>query len=110
MKKYSEALPEFKKITAEGDLSELSQINVAEVYSKLKDVNKASEEYYRFLTLYPESIRTDKVLYTIGEMNIIQGEKEKAIISFTDILVRYPNSMYVKKSRDIIRKLRGDVH
>ena len=110
MKKYSEALPEFKKITAEGDLSELSQINVAEVYSKLKDVNKAIEEYYRFLTLYPESIRTDKVLYTIGEMNIIQGEKEKAIISFTDILVRYPNSMYVKKSRDIIRKLRGDVH
>ena len=110
MKKYSEALPEFKKITAEGDLSELSQINVAEIYSKLKDVNKAIEEYYRFLTLYPESIRTDKVLYTIGEMNIIQGEKEKAIISFTDILVRYPNSMYVKKSRDIIRKLRGDVH
>jgi outer membrane protein assembly factor BamD (BamD/ComL family) len=43
-------------------------------------------------------------------MNILQGEKEKAIISFTDILIRYPNSMYVKKSREIIRKLRGDVH
>jgi TolA-binding protein len=110
MRKYSEALPEFKKITAEGDLSELSQIKIAEVYSKLKNINKAIEEYSRFLTLYPESIRTDKVLYTIGEMNILQGEKEKAIISFTDILVRYPNSMYVKKSREIIRKLRGDVH
>lgn len=110
MRNYSEAIPEFKKITADGDLSELRQIKIAEIYAKLKNINKAIEEYSRFLTLYPESIRTDKVLYTIGEMNIIQGEKEKAVISFTDILVRYPLSMYVKKARDIIRKLRGDKH
>jgi len=76
----------------------------------MKNINKALEEYSSFLIQYPESIRTDKVLFTIGEMNIIQGEIEKAIISFTDILVRFPNSMYAKKTRDIIRRLRGDVH
>lgn len=110
IKKYFEAISEFKKISAEGELSELSKIKIAEIHSKMKNINKALEEYSSFLIQYPESIRTDKVLFTIGEMNIIQGEIEKAIISFTDILVRFPNSMYAKKTRDIIRRLRGDVH
>lgn len=89
------------------DLAEQAQLKICEAYSTI-DKERALKEGEKFIATYPESINTDRILFLIGEIYISQSKTNEAIASLTDILVRFPNSRYVRKSRELIRTLRGD--
>ncbi|MFM8455561.1 MAG: outer membrane protein assembly factor BamD, partial [Ignavibacteria bacterium] len=89
------------------DLAEQAQLKICEAYSTI-DKERALKEGEKFIATYPESINTDRILFLLGEIYISQSKTNEAIASLTDILVRFPNSRYVRKSRELIRTLRGD--
>lgn len=106
----SDAIDLYREIIAKTngtDLAEQAQIKICEAYGKT-DKEKALKEAQTFIVTYPESINTDKILFLIAEMYIAKGQNNDAITALTDILVRFPNSQYLRKSRELIRSLRGD--
>jgi len=94
--------------TAGTDLAEQAQIKICEAYV-LSDKEKAVKEGEKFILTYPESINTDRILFLLAEIQISQSKNTEAIASLTDILVRFPNSRFARRSRELIRTLRGDI-
>jgi outer membrane protein assembly factor BamD (BamD/ComL family) len=89
------------------DLAEQAQIKICEAYNGL-DKDRALKESQNFIASYPESINTDRILFLIAEIHIAKAQNNEAISALTDILVRFPNSRFIRKSRELIRTLRGD--
>jgi predicted Zn-dependent protease len=102
-----ELYKEIIKKTSGSDLAEQAHLKVCE-RSALIDMNLAFKEGNDFLSTYPESINTDKVLFLLAEISITSNKNAEAITYLTDILVRFPNSRFVTRSRELIRKLRGE--
>jgi outer membrane protein assembly factor BamD (BamD/ComL family) len=93
--------------TSGTDLAEQAQIKICEAYFKM-DKDRALIEGQKFISSYPESINTDRILFLIAEIHIARAQNNEAILALTDILVRFPNSRFIRKSRELIRTLRGD--
>lgn len=94
-------------ITKGTELAEQSQLRLCETLKDQKNP-KTLEEAQIFLKEYPESIQTDAILFLIASIYIEQKQNAQAINILTDILVRFPTSRFVRKSRELIRSLRGD--
>jgi TolA-binding protein len=60
------------------------------------------------LIRYPESIYADQALMLLGDSFAADGRKDDAIFTYTDLLTRFKNSIYLQQARDKIRRLRGD--
>lgn len=109
-KNFSKAVETYREIvlnTKGTELAEQAQYRLCELMKDI-DVVIALEESQAFLKEYPESIQTDKILFLIAEIYIQKQQVSDAITMLTDILVRFPTSQYARKSREMIRKLRGD--
>lgn len=89
------------------ELAEHAQLRLCEVLKEQKSP-KTLEEAQIFVKEYPESIQTDVILFLIANIYIEQKQYAEAINILTDILVRFPTSRFVRKSRETIRLLRGD--
>lgn len=108
--KQEDAIELYEEIVAKTsgtDLAEKAQIKICEAYNGL-DKDRALKESQKFIATYPESINTDRILFLIAEIHIAKAQNNEAISALTDILVRFPNSRFVGKSRELIRTLRGD--
>jgi outer membrane protein assembly factor BamD (BamD/ComL family) len=108
--KQEDAIELYEEIVAKTsgtDLAEKAQIKICEAYNGL-DKDRALKESQKFIASYPESINTDRILFLIAEIHIAKAQNNEAISALTDILVRFPNSRFVRKSRELIRTLRGD--
>jgi thioredoxin-like negative regulator of GroEL len=106
----SEAINFYRDIIAKTsgtDLAEQAHIKICEAFA-LIDKDKALKETQTFIATYPESINTDRIQFLIADILISKGQNNEAIAALTDILVRFPNSRYIRKSRELIRTLRGD--
>lgn len=106
----SEAIDIYREIIAKTsgtDLAEQAHIKICEAFA-LIEKDKALKETQSFIATYPESINTDRIQFLIAEIHISKGQNNEAIAALTDILVRFPNSRYIRKSRELIRTLRGD--
>ena len=109
-KNFSKAVDTYREIvlnTKGTELAEQAQYRLCELMKDI-DVVIALEESQVFLKEYPESIQTDKILFLIAEIYIQKQQISEAITILTDILVRFPTSQYARKSREMIRRLRGD--
>jgi outer membrane protein assembly factor BamD (BamD/ComL family) len=93
--------------TAGTDLAEQAQIKICEAFSTF-DKERALSEAQTFIAVYPESNNTDRILFLLAEIYSAKSQNAEAIAALTDILVRFPNSRYLRKSRELIRLLRGD--
>ncbi len=93
--------------TAGTDLAEQAQIKICEAFSTF-DKERALSEAQTFIAVYPESNNTDRILFLLAEIYSAKSQNAEAIAALTDILVRFPNSRYIRKSRELIRLLRGD--
>jgi len=108
--KQEDAIELYEEIvtkTSGTDLAEQAQIKICEAYNVL-DKDRALKESQKFIASYPESINTDRILFLIAEIHIAKAQNNDAISALTDILVRFPNSRFIRKSRELIRTLRGD--
>ncbi|MGA1249138.1 MAG: tetratricopeptide repeat protein [Candidatus Kapaibacteriota bacterium] len=109
-KNFSKAVDTYREIvlsTKGTELAEQAQYSLCELMKDI-DVVIALEESQVFLKEYPESIQTDKILFLIAEIYIQKQQISEAVTILTDILVRFPTSQYARKSREMIRRLRGD--
>lgn len=109
-KNFSKAVDTYREIvlnTKGTELAEQAQYRLCELMKDI-DVVIALEESQVFLKEYPESIQTDKILFLIAEIYIQKQQISEAVTILTDILVRFPTSQYARKSREMIRRLRGD--
>lgn len=109
-KNFSKAIDTYREIvlnTKGTELAEQAQYCLCELMKDI-DVVIALEESQVFIKEYPESIQTDKILFLIAEIYIQKQQISEAITILTDILVRFPTSQYARKSREMIRRLRGD--
>lgn len=109
-KNFSKAVDTYREIvlnTKGTELAEQAQYRLCELMKDI-DVVITLEESQVFLKEYPESIQTDKILFLIAEIYIQKQQISEAVTILTDILVRFPTSQYARKSREMIRRLRGD--
>lgn len=109
-KNIDDAIETFRGIigkTKGTELAEQAQLRLCEML-KDQQTSIALQEAQNFLKEYPESIQTDKILFLIAGIYIEQQQNADAINILTDILVRFPTSQYARKSRELIRSLRGD--
>lgn len=109
-KNNDEAMETLREIigkTKGTELAEQAQLRLCEMLKDQK-TSIALQEAQIFLKEYPESIQTDKILFLIAGIYIEQQQNANAINILTDILVRFPTSQYARKSRELIRSLRGD--
>ncbi|MCX7879599.1 MAG: tetratricopeptide repeat protein [Ignavibacteria bacterium] len=59
-----------------------------------------------FLRKYPESIHSDEILFYLGYSQFKQDKKVEAISTFTNLLMKFPRSIFNPKARDLIKQLR----
>ena len=74
-----------------------------------KEYNLAEEFYEKVYLQHGYDILGDDALLNMAEINQFQYlNKEKAMEYYEEILINYPESIYVVKARDRFRFLRGD--
>jgi tol-pal system protein YbgF len=64
--------------------------NAALSFYREEDYEKASEEFKKFLNLYPESDLADNAQFWIGECLMSLKQYEQAILAYQDVIKKYP--------------------
>ncbi len=107
IKQAIETYREIISATKGTELAEQAQLRLCEILKEEKG-SDALHEAKIFLKEYPESIQTDKILFLIASIYLEKKQNADALNILTDILVRFPTSQFSRKSRELIRSLRGD--
>lgn len=82
----------------------------SKIYEKTKNYNKALEFLEKIVKDYSYDILADDALYEMAKIYDFQlNDKQKAMDSYKDILIKYPGSIYVVDARKRYRLLRGDL-
>jgi tetratricopeptide (TPR) repeat protein len=110
--RYSEALAGFSEVVKTFPTTLLvddATLKMAELHLSLNQPDEALATFRRIVNDMPESILRDRAQMRIAETyQRILKDKEKAISAYEQILVKFPNSLYVEQARKRIRQLRGD--
>jgi tetratricopeptide (TPR) repeat protein len=107
---HDKAMELFRQVqttNSDTDLGEIAAMRMAENRQNTGNRQAAISMYNEFLKSYPESNYSDKVLFNLADIQAADSPAE-SIKLLTDILARYPRSMYLQQAREKIRKLRGD--
>jgi len=81
----------------------------AELYSKLRNYDKAKELYTVVFTDFVEEIRADNALYNLASLYENQiGDLEEAKTLYEKLFVDFSNSTFAIEARKRYRILRGD--
>ena len=111
-RKLSEAMTLFDTIAKTYKESSIIDGTLMEMGDILTHMNRFADAvavYERLVTEFPESIMLDRTLMKIGEVRRLGlHDKTKAVESYTTLLEKYPNSIFVGEARKRIRDLRGD--
>ena len=111
-RKYSESLARFSEVVKVYPTSLLvddATLKMAELQLSLDHPNEALSTFLHIVNDMPESILRDRAQMRIAETyQRILKDKEKAIAAYEQILVKFPNSLYLEQARKRIRQLRGD--
>ncbi len=107
--KYSEAIDIFYNHVVGSSLdssdTESLSLLLSDIYFNMKDYLSASNEYRRFIELFPASLYLDKALfylaYSIENLNNNSDYKE-AYRLYKELIEKYPESKYRKNSKDRI--------
>jgi len=91
-----------------------ARYRLANIYYKEKNYIDAIVEFEELLTLFPTSPYTPEVLYKLADSYIkISPDPDKdltyprkALDRAEELIVKYPNSPYVEKAKEIIKKVK----
>ncbi len=79
------------------------------IYQKLRQYDKAAEQYQHVVDTYPESIRLDNALFALaGLYEEPLNDKVKAQELYETLFIDYSNSILAVEARKRYRALRGD--
>ncbi len=110
--KNAEALVLFQEVTVRYGTTSLvddAMMRIGELQVTLNHVGDALEAFRKVADDMPTSILRDRAQMRVGELyeNELKN-KQKAIEAYEQVLVNFPNSLYVEEARKRIRTLRGD--
>ena len=81
----------------------------AQIYSKMRQYDKAIELYEKIVEQYPDEIRADNALFEMASLYENQlGDPDKAMSYYEKIFIEYSGSTFSIEARKRYRKLRGD--
>jgi tetratricopeptide (TPR) repeat protein len=109
--KWDNAVESFLKVTEQApqaEIAEKSLLKAAEIRVLKAEFSEARKHLDTMLVRYPESIYADQALLLLGDCYVAEGRKDDALFTYTDLLTRFKNSIYLQEARDKIRRLRGD--
>jgi tetratricopeptide (TPR) repeat protein len=89
--------------------AQLSYFRLAEILASQNKITKSIDLLVQFHFEYAGSIFGDKCLFVLGSYLEEDGQTEKAIESYTEILLDHPNSIYLTNARKKIRHLRENI-
>jgi tetratricopeptide (TPR) repeat protein len=87
-------------------IGQRSYIEAALAFSQAGKPKSASTAVDTLLSDYPESLYADYALLIKGDAFVAEGLEADAIETYKKILVDHPNSIYLTRARDKIRRLR----
>ncbi len=111
-RRYSEALALFQNVAArypESSLVDDATMRIGELQVLLNHAEDALITFRKVANDMPTSILRDRAQMRIAELyerNL--KDKQKAIEAYEQLLVSFPNSLFVEEARKRIRTLRGD--
>ncbi len=110
---YSEALALFleaAKSSKPENLYDISLVKAADMYFKLNDYANAQKQLELLLSEKSNGIYADYCMFKIAELDYLTGKFSEAIEKFTELLKKYPKSIYNDKARDLINKIRNSTN
>jgi tetratricopeptide (TPR) repeat protein len=115
--KYKDAIEKYSdvmKVTNGSDLEEQSTIKIAQIYFYLYNKNNdkndviSSKDYItKFLEKNPESIYTDAAMLLQGKAYYELKNYTEAEKSLMDLIVKFPRSIYLQESRELIKRIKS---
>ncbi len=110
-RKFDDAYSLYIKTSESADKSSLGEISLLEAamikfeIGQFIDFRKLINE---ITTKYPNTIRGDEMIYHLAESFYLEKNEPEALRYFTELLSKYPNSIYLNDSRKKIRILRKE--
>jgi predicted negative regulator of RcsB-dependent stress response len=90
------------------NLMELSYIRISEIYSNDGKYDLARKAALKLMTEFPESIYLDRMTKMIADTYYAEKNTAEALRYYTEILIKYPSSIYLHEARTRIRELREE--
>jgi tetratricopeptide (TPR) repeat protein len=109
-KNFAEAEVLYKEVTdiASGsDLAEQSYIRQAKIEFSSANFDKVRELLQELMTKEPDTIYGDNSMLLIGNSYLAQHNNEEAVKSYTQLITKYPRSIFLDEARDKIAKIRN---
>jgi len=110
--RYSEAITRMDSINTLWNVHTLGDdiyFKKAIIYKSLGKFAEAEAMYKNIVEYYPSELYGDDAQFRLAELyekNLL--DKEKAKLTYQDVLTKYPGSIFVVESRKRYRDLRGD--
>ncbi|PKL86246.1 MAG: hypothetical protein CVV22_03555 [Ignavibacteriae bacterium HGW-Ignavibacteriae-1] len=108
---YDKAVEIYMEVSANSssdNLMELSYIRVSEIYYSDGKYDLSRKAALKLMTEFPESIYMDRMTKMIADTYYAEKNKAEALRYYTEILVKYPGSIYLHEARTRIRELREE--
>ncbi len=106
-----EAIPKYQETIeiGSGELVEISYLSIADIYKKLNRYSEQRSVLIEFLNKNPESIYCDRVTFNIAESLFADKQMQEAAKYYTELLAKFPKSIYSEEARNKIRLIRTSV-
>lgn len=110
-KDYKKALEHYSEvsvISSSDNLAELALLRMAGIQFRENQYDLSRKNAQKLLTDFPESIYADRMTKLIADTYFEEKNIPEAIRFYTEILVKYPGSIYLHEARARIRLLRQE--
>jgi outer membrane protein assembly factor BamD (BamD/ComL family) len=89
------------------DFEEYIDLQILRDLMSMEDFASAEQLALDFQKKYPSSIYFDEVLFNLGLCQYKQNKKIEAVSTFTELLTKFPRSIFNSKARIIINQIRN---
>lgn len=87
--------------------AEFLDLQISKTLLEMSEYTTSETNLKEFLKQYPESIYTDEALFTLGVVYYKQDKFIESIGIFTELLTKFPKSIYNAKARSYVEKIRN---
>jgi tetratricopeptide (TPR) repeat protein len=85
-----------------------SYLTLSEIAKNRGNLEQSSQYLEDMILKLPDGVHTDEAIYNLALNKVLQKDSAKAIELLSQILVKFPNSIYLEQARAKIRELRGE--
>ena len=101
---------EASEVLPPGDLSDNCLLNAAEIEVKNKNFENAKKQLESINKMNPSTIYQDLIDFRIAQILILENKLTAAVETLTQLIKKYPKSIYCEKSRELIVKIRNKIN